>query len=147
MWLSPVGPPQPPDDKIIMNPDHKWRTAGDPPAGGQPTSGRMPAARRVSEPIDRLHICVLCAGRLVHPVDWAAEGPRHWRVFLRCPDCEAIREGLFTQPAIDALADELDRGSGVLIKALDGLTRENMTAEIEILIHALDEDLILPSDF
>jgi hypothetical protein len=147
MWLSAVGSPQPPDDKIIMNSDHKWRTAHDRPAAGRPISEHSPARRRTSEPIDELHICVHCPGRLVHPVDWAAEGPSHWRVFLRCPDCEAIREGLFTQPAIDALADELDRGSGVLIRALDALTRENMTAEIDVLIRALDEDLILPCDF
>ena len=96
---------------------------------------------------DELHVCVLCTSRLVHPYDWEAEGPHHWRVFLRCPDCEAIREGLFTQQAVDLLADELDRGSGELIAALDELTRENMAAEIEVLIRALHDDLIIPSDF
>jgi len=83
----------------------------------------------------------------VQPFDWVAEGPRHWRVFLRCPDCDAIREGLFTQEAVDELADELDRGSGALIRALDMLTRENMAGEIEVLVRALGEDLILPCDF
>jgi hypothetical protein len=118
---------------MIMNPNHK------PPAEHAPSAGQRA--------VDELYICVLCASRLVYPFRWVAEGPQHWRVFLRCPDCEAIREGLFTQQAVDLLADELDRGSGVLIKALDRLTRENMNAEIEILVRALEEDVILPSDF
>jgi hypothetical protein len=66
---------------------------------------------------------------------------------MRCPDCEAIREGVFAQRAVDRLADELDRGSAVLIRELDRLTRENMAGEIEVLIHALQHDLIVPSDF
>ena len=83
----------------------------------------------------------------MHPFEWVAEGPRHWRVLLRCPDCDAIREGLFTQAAVDDLADELDRGAGILILALQELTSENMAAEIDVLIHALNDDLILPCDF
>lgn len=119
---------------MIMNPD-------DNPYAAERTRGSAPLA------LDELYICVLCASRLVYPFNWVAEGPQHWRVFLRCPNCEAIREGLFTQQAVDLLADELDRGSGVIIKALDQLTRENMTAEIEFLVRALEEDTILPSDF
>ncbi len=117
-----------------MNPEQN-------PHATRPSSGpAIPA-------VDELHVCVLCTGRLVYPYDWAAEGPHHWRVSLRCPDCEGIREGLFTQQAVDLLADELDRGSGELIKALDELTRENMAAEFDVVIRAIRDDLILPSDF
>lgn len=130
-----------------MTPDHNRHTAHDRAPAGQTASERVPARRRASGPAEHLHICVLCAGRLVHPFEWTAEGPRHWRVLLRCPDCEAIREGLFNQTAIDDLADELDHGCSVLIRALDGLTRQNMAAEIDVIIQALDEDLILPCDF
>ncbi len=118
------------DEETVMDPDH------------DPQAAHTGAAA-----VDELHICVLCASHLVQPFQWEAEGPRHWRVFLRCPDCEAIREGLFTQQAVDLLADELDRGSGVLIRALDEITRENMAGEIEVVIRALQDDLILPGDF
>lgn len=131
MWVSAVGAPPQADENLIMRPKQN-------PHLPQPGT---PAA------VGDLHICVLCGSELVHPCDWEAEGPRHWRVFLRCPECEGIREGLFTQPAVDLLADELDRGSAVLGKALDLLTRENMTEEVEVLVRALDGDLILPSDF
>jgi hypothetical protein len=117
-----------------MKPDHNQKAA---------RSDTEPAGKAV----DQLHVCVLCASRLVQPYEWEAEGPKHWRVFLRCPDCEAIREGLFTQQAVDLLADELDRGSGVLSRALDRLTRENMAEEIEVLIRALEDEEIVPDDF
>jgi hypothetical protein len=122
-----------------MNPDQDPQTSPD----------RRPElhTHTVPKSVDEMHVCVLCAGRLVHPFDWVAEGPKHWRVLLRCPDCEGVREGLFTQEAIEGFSDELDRGSGVLIRALDKLTRENMTAEIDILVRALEDDLIVPSDF
>ncbi len=134
MWFSAVGAPREADENMIMNTDK------DP-------HGTRPSSRPALPAVDELHVCVLCAGQFVHPYAWEAEGPDHWRVFLRCPECEALREGLFTQQAVDLLADELDRGSGTLIRALAKLTHENMAAEIGVLIRALDEELIVPSDF
>ncbi len=122
------------DEVMIMNPDHN-------PAPAQPRAGRT------ATKVDQLHICVLCSGGLVQPFDWEAEGPLQWRVVLHCPDCHGVREGIFTQTAVDALADELDRGSGILIRELDRLTHENMAAEIEVLVEALESDLIMPCDF
>ncbi len=134
MRLIAVGPLPPGGEVMIMNPNHNL-----PPTELSP--------RRAPAPADQLHICVQCAGTLVHPFDWEAEGPRHWRVMLHCPDCQGVREGVFTQIAVDALADELDRGSSIVIRELDLLTRENMTAEIDVLVRALESDLILPCDF
>lgn len=84
---------------------------------------------------------------MVFPLEWAEEGPSHWRMFLRCPDCEATREGVFTQAAVDVFAGELDRGERVLLRALERATRANMTEAIERFVRALDADLILPVDF
>jgi hypothetical protein len=84
---------------------------------------------------------------MVYPLEWAEEGPRHWRMFLRCPDCEATREGVFSQKAVDVLADELDRGESVLLCTLKRVTHENMTEAIERFVRALHTDLILPVDF
>src|ERR1700757_3730403 len=60
----------------------------------------------------QLHVCFHCAGELVYPLDWSEEGPRHWRIVLRCPECESRREGVFDQAAVERLDDELRRGSG-----------------------------------
>jgi hypothetical protein len=94
-----------------------------------------------------LHVCFHCSGELVYPLDWSEEGPRHWRIVLRCPECESRREGVFDQTAVERLDDELDRGSSALLGDLRRMTHANMSEEIEFFARALDADLILPSDF
>jgi hypothetical protein len=106
---------------------------------GQPADGTCAPAQ--------LHICFHCAGELVFPLDWSEEGPRHWRIVLRCPECESRREGVFDQAAVERLDDELDRGSSALLGDLRRMTHANMAEEIEFFARALDADLILPSDF
>jgi hypothetical protein len=96
---------------------------------------------------DRLHVCFHCAGELAFPLDWCEEGPRHWRIIIRCPDCESLREGVFEQTAVESLDDELDRGASALLADLKRITHANMTDEIEFFVRALDADLIVPSDF
>jgi len=95
----------------------------------------------------QLHVCFHCAGELVYPLDWSEEGPRHWRIVLRCPECESRREGVFDQAAVERLDDELDRGSSALLGDLRRMTHANMSEEIEFFARALEADLILPSDF
>ncbi len=124
---------------------HRPQQQVDKPAGavygrhGQPTDGACAPAQ--------LHICFHCAGELVYPLDWSEEGPRHWRIVLRCPECESRREGVFDQTAVERLDDELDRGSSALLGDLRRMTHANMSEEIEFFSRALDADLILPSDF
>lgn len=96
---------------------------------------------------DSLHICFNCAGELVYPLDWVEEGPKHWRIVLRCPECEARREGVFEQGIVEQLDDELDRGAGALLSDLKRITHANMADEIEFFVRALEADLVIPSDF
>ena len=118
------------------------------PAGD---NGRAPHGqnRRAPQTVapEQLHICFHCSGELVYPLDWSEEGPRHWRVVLRCPECESRREGVFDQGAVERLDDELDRGSGALLGDLRRMTHANMSEEIEFFVRALDADLITPADF
>jgi hypothetical protein len=96
---------------------------------------------------DQLHVCFHCSGELVYPLDWSEEGSRHWRVVLRCPECESRREGVFEQGAVERLDDELDRGSSALLGDLRRMTHANMAEEIEFFVRALHADLITPGDF
>jgi hypothetical protein len=96
---------------------------------------------------DQLHVCFHCSGELVYPLDWSEEGLRHWRIVLRCPECESRREGVFEQTAVEMLDDELDRASSALLGDLRRMTHANMTEEAEFFIRALDADLIVPTDF
>jgi hypothetical protein len=98
-------------------------------------------------PPQELHVCFNCAGELVYPLDWAEEGAGYWRIVLRCPECEARREGVFEQSVVERLDDELDHGAGALLSDLKRLTHANMTDEVEFFVRALQADLITPSDF
>jgi hypothetical protein len=104
------------------------------------------AASHAASP-DQLHVCFHCAGELTYPLDWSEEGPRHWRIVLRCPECESRREGVFEQGAVERLDDELDRGASALLGDLRRITHANMSEEIDFFIRALDADLVTPSDF
>lgn len=108
---------------------------------------RAPVAPSGSGAGDPLHVCFHCAGELVYPLDWAEEGPRRWRIVLRCPECEARREGVFEQAAVEQLDEELDLAAGALLSDLKQLAQANMEEEVEFFIRALDADLIVPSDF
>jgi hypothetical protein len=83
----------------------------------------------------------------VYPLDWDEEGPRHWRIVLRCPECETYREGVFEQALVERFDDELDRGTGDLLSELREITHKNMADEIDFFVRALDADLIVPTDF
>jgi hypothetical protein len=96
---------------------------------------------------EMLQVCFHCAGELAYPLDWSEEGPRHWRILLRCPECESRREGVFEQAAVERLDDELDRATGALLEDLRQMTHANMSEEVEFFVRALDADLIVPSDF
>lgn len=98
-------------------------------------------------PPEQLHVCFNCSGQLAYPLDWAEEGPRHWRIVLRCPECESRREGVFEQSIVERLDDELDRAASLLLGDLKRMTHANMSEEVEFFIRALAADLIVPSDF
>jgi hypothetical protein len=119
------------------------------PAGEQVelVPGDKGQAPQTGAALGQLHVCFHCAGELVYPLDWSEEGPRHWRIVLRCPECESRREGVFDQAAVERLDDELDRGSSALLGDLRRMTHANMSEEIEFFARALEADLILPSDF
>jgi hypothetical protein len=112
--------------------------------------GELPKAEQRSVAADgteHLHVCFNCASELVYPLDWCEEGLRHWRIVLRCPECESRREGVFEQTCVEQLDDELDRASSALLGDLRRMTHANMSEEAEFFIKALHADLIVPSDF
>jgi hypothetical protein len=119
------------------------RAGGDAPLAPAPWTGDSPT----TTPGEALHVCPRCAGGLVHPLDWAEESAGRWRILMRCPDCDLRREGLFGQVLVERLDEELDRATAALLGDLKQLTRANMTDEIELFSHALQLDLIGPSDF
>jgi hypothetical protein len=94
-----------------------------------------------------LHICFNCRSDLVFPLDWVEAGERHWRILLRCPQCEAHREGVFEQAIVERLDDELERAANELLDDLRRVTHANMSEEVEFFSRALAADLIDAGDF
>ena len=103
-----------------------------------------PVERSVEE---ALHVCPSCGGGLAHPLDWFEESPGRWRLLMRCPDCQLLREGTFGEALIERLDDELDRAMASMLDDLKRITHANMAEEIELFSRALELDLIGPSDF
>lgn len=94
-----------------------------------------------------LHICPICDSHLVYPTYWEEVGDRHWHVEVRCPNCEWIASGIFSQPAVDRFDEELDRGTKALIEDVRRLCRAAMEEDVERFCAALEQDNILPMDF
>ena len=91
--------------------------------------------------------CGTCGSLLVQPTDWSLVGRNHWRVTLRCPNCEWTGTGVFTQDTVDTFDRELDKGMRSLESTLTRVSRACMEAEIEAFAKALTDELIVPFDF
>ena len=98
-------------------------------------------------PAQDLHRCASCHADLVYPVTWEEAGSSHWRVTLRCPNCEWSDTGVFDQETVERFDEELDRGTDALVRDLKRLLRANMEDEIERFITALEGNHVLPEDF
>lgn len=120
-----------------MKPDHTNQTSRTAPSV---------AANPLDSP-ERIDLCPYCGGSFVYPLDWAEDGPKHWQITLRCPDCEHVDTGVFPQSAVEHLDNELDRASAELLSDLRRITQANMSEEADFFIRALNADVIVPSDF
>lgn len=94
-----------------------------------------------------LHNCPECNSGLVYPLEWEPVDLWHWRVELRCPECEWQRTAVHGQTVLDRFDDALDAGTNALLNDLGRLQRANMEEELARFNVALTGDLILPEDF
>jgi hypothetical protein len=96
---------------------------------------------------EALHICPRCASELVYPIDWAPAEEDSWKVGLRCPECEWLGGGIYTQEIVDRFDRALDAGTERLLGDLNLLARANVEEQVRSFVAALEADLILPEDF
>jgi hypothetical protein len=94
-----------------------------------------------------LTVCGLCGCEFVQPVDWDEAGVRHWRVTLRCPNCEAHGTVVVEDEVVDHYDLALERGSAALALSLHGLVEQNIEDEVARFSAALADDHVLPEDF
>ena len=126
---------------------------------GLPTPVTEPAAPEALRALERedpaeelgapreMHVCPSCHSELVYPTHWQEQGPEHWSVCVRCPNCEWTWSGVAGQEILDRFDEELDRGTDALVRDLKELVRANMAEEIDRFVAALEADAIVPMDF
>jgi hypothetical protein len=112
----------------------------------EPVAADAEHAPAASEPTE-LHICPECVADLVYPVEWEEHKGDTWRLSRRCPSCEWTGTGDFDQASVDRFDDVLSEGTEALLTNLRSMVRANMEEDVERLIAAINDDLILPIDF
>src|SRR4051794_4945690 len=95
----------------------------------------------------RLEGCPTCGRDFVNPVDWEAVGLEHWRILLRCGECETWREVTVTNAVARRYDVELNRRAAALARSWERLDRERMIGEVEAMTTALRLSLIDAADF
>lgn len=101
----------------------------------------------LQESVNELLNCGQCGCGTVQPVEWDGYGPRHWKIELRCPNCEA-RCTTVVEDDVAELCDRAhQRGADELELALTKLASENGERDIDALRFALDNNHLLPEDF
>lgn len=94
-----------------------------------------------------LSLCPDCGRDRVLPVRWEEVSGRDWTVTLRCPDCEWLEVGTFSQSVVDRFDARLDEAADLLAADLRNFTRANMEEQLDRFVGALQADAILPEDF
>lgn len=94
-----------------------------------------------------VHVCPVCRGDLVHPVDWRRTGESAWSLRLRCPECETERDVVMGRSEVEQLNRELYRGTQELAREAQRVSRQNFEDEARRFVAALRHGDIQPIDF
>jgi hypothetical protein len=106
------------------------------------------AAIRRKPPLESdLHRCQLCYDDSVVPVEAEPLELDRWEMRLRCGQCGTYRDVIVSDSDVQRYDRELSRGMAEIAAALEREERERMSAEVQVLIAALEHDLIDAGDF
>jgi hypothetical protein len=105
------------------------------------------AARRFIGGLDGLHHCVVCGSTCISPIEWEPDGADHWRMQLRCAECDVWRDVRVTNAEAKAFDLVLNQQIAAIERVLLQIDRERMREEADAFVVALQRDLIVPADF
>jgi hypothetical protein len=94
--------------------------------------------------------CPLCESDLVQPTAWRQVDASTWELGLHCPDCGSERIAVLDRENVHAFNITLYQGSEQLareLKRLEQVRRNEDDRRAAAFVHALRDDLILPTDF
>jgi hypothetical protein len=94
-----------------------------------------------------LHICSVCRADFVVPVTVEAVEGARWHLLLRCGECQTYRDVVVTKGVAERYEADWERGVADVAAEHERVERERMAADVEILIVALERDLIDAADF
>jgi len=125
------------------------------PASAVPEPAAPPSRCAVGHPPElaeattaaEVHVCPVCRGDLVHPVDWQRTGEASWSLRLRCPDCETQRDVVLGRSEIEQLNRDLYHGTQELAREAQRVSRQNFEDEARRFVAALRRGDIQPLDF
>ena len=95
----------------------------------------------------KVHVCPVCHGDLVHPVDWQRIGEASWSLRLRCPECETQRSVVLGRAEVEQLNRDLYHGTQELAREAQRVSRQNFEDEARHFVAALHRGDIEPLDF
>jgi hypothetical protein len=105
---------------------------------------RLPAS---TQPAAGLEDCPVCGRDFVYPVSWEPAGDSAWWMFLRCGECGMSREAAVSNAEADRFERALHARASVLAGAARKLQEERLSAEIDVFVTALEDDLIDADSF
>jgi hypothetical protein len=108
---------------------------------------RPHAVGTISLPGTGLQVCAHCGADYVHPAQWHEAGDEHWWILLRCGQCGEEREVTIGDDVAKRYGEDLDAAQRQIDRAVQSLDRERMATETEIIVQALERDLIGADDF
>ena len=88
----------------------RWNDQSEHPLRATDAQLEQDRVLRVARSVE-LHICPECASDLVYPLDWAPVDAVHWRVALRCPECEWRSSASTSRRVLDRFDQVLDAGT------------------------------------
>lgn len=94
-----------------------------------------------------LTCCGSCDCELMHPVGSGRVAARHWRVELRCPNCEERGTVVVEEGVVDRLGSLLEHGVAEIALALCDAVEERVAREVGDWVLRLEDDDVLPEHF
>jgi hypothetical protein len=104
-------------------------------------------ARKLGGGVSGLHVCIVCGSDCICPIQWEADGDEHWLITLHCPECDVWRDVRATNAEAKTFDLALDAQMRSIERVLAKLDHEQMRAEADRFVAALELDLIEPADF
>jgi hypothetical protein len=91
--------------------------------------------------------CKRCEADALCPIAWETFGDDHWLMWMRCGECGGWVDTIVDNRTAAAIDAEMDRQQSRIAAQADALAGEQMAAEVEAFVSALERDLFDASDF